>query len=160
MSEAVQTVTQGKAGRAARVPVSARQLAALRPFKPGQSGNPGGSYRARFDTVVRLAREKSIPAVKALAKILEDPNEDGRVRVVAAEAILNRAWGKREPTLNDEPQVRLNLKALTTEELRFFLRLVERGIVQLPAEQQSEAEQTVIEGTALPEPRPPDQTTV
>ncbi len=70
------------------------------PFQPGQSGNPGG--RPKDNAVVRdLAREHTLGAIKALADALED--ENSRVRVTAAEALLDRGWGKPAQTIGGDP---------------------------------------------------------
>ena len=58
-------------------------------FKPGQSGNPGGRPRAIVD-VQELARTYTPAAIKALGNALNSPRE----RVAAAQALLDRAWGK------------------------------------------------------------------
>ncbi|SRR5581483_1192540 len=121
----------------------------IRPWQPGQSGNPGGRASARFREVTRLARAESVEAVRALIATFKDPNEDGRVRVVAAEAVLMRAWGKREPDVGEEQRYKLDLSRLSLEELRVILKAVERGAIELPPEQAQEAaEAVVIEGQA------------
>lgn len=66
-------------------------------FKPGQSGNPAGR-KAEVGPIKELARQHTAAAVDALVKALDDPN--GRTRVAAAEAILDRAYGK--PTQHHE----------------------------------------------------------
>ena len=62
-------------------------------FKPGQSGNPSGrrpippEIKAKIDE----GAEKSIPIVIA---IMENTEEDSRVRLAAAEMLQSRSWGK------------------------------------------------------------------
>ena len=59
------------------------------PFKPGQSGNPGGKPKIPKE-VQTLARQYTAEAVKALTDALKNPRE----RVAAATELLNRGWGK------------------------------------------------------------------
>lgn len=61
------------------------------PFKPGQSGNPDGARR-KSNKVAGMCRAHTEEAVKALIESLADPKNE--VRIKAAEAILNRGWGK------------------------------------------------------------------
>lgn len=60
-------------------------------WKKGQSGNPGGRPKAALH-VRELARAKTEEAMNTLIKCLK--SDDDRVRVQAATAILDRAWGK------------------------------------------------------------------
>lgn len=123
----------------------ARSNANLRPWLPGQSGNPTGRP-SRYNEAIRLYREASPQAAKRLIELMNDV--DGRVAAVAAQAVWEKAWGKREPPpIDPTPQLRLDLKRLTVEELRLLLKAVERGAIGLPADQEAEAER-VIEGLA------------
>lgn len=66
-----------------------------RQFRKGESGNPGG--RPRETAHVReAARAHTAEAIETLAAIMRDENEAARARVAAAEALLNRAWGRAE----------------------------------------------------------------
>lgn len=62
-------------------------------FKPGQSGNPGGRPKALME-VVELARKETAASLKALAEIRSDLAAPPAARVAAAQALLDRAWGK------------------------------------------------------------------
>lgn len=59
------------------------------PFQPGQSGNPAGRRR-EVSEVRELARKHTTAAIEALVKSLEDPKQ----RVAAANALLDRGYGK------------------------------------------------------------------
>lgn len=60
-------------------------------FQPGQSGNPGGRPAIPDELKVRL-QNLSTKAVDALEQALGSP--DDRVRIVAATALLDRAFGR------------------------------------------------------------------
>lgn len=60
------------------------------PFQPGQSGNPKG--RARIPDDVKAAAKAATPkAIETLVRALDDRSP--RVRILAAEKLLVRAWG-------------------------------------------------------------------
>jgi HEAT repeat protein len=66
-------------------------------FQPGQSGNPGG--RPKGEAKVRdAARAQTDAAIGVLVAALED--EDARVRLKAAEVLLDRGWGKPSQTVD------------------------------------------------------------
>jgi hypothetical protein len=78
-----------------------RRLANLRPFKPGQSGNPGGRSKAQID-VRNLTREHTQEAIDTLVLVMRNgkPSE----AALAANSLLDRGWGKpaySEPMVSD-----------------------------------------------------------
>lgn len=69
-----------------------------RPFRPGQSGNPGGRPKAIAE-VRELARSLTALAVQTLVSIMEHGDKDA-ARVAAAQAILDGGWGKAVQALD------------------------------------------------------------
>lgn len=65
------------------------------PWKPGQSGNPGGRSKVKTE-IEQLARDAAPKAIAALIQALKEP----RLKVAAATAILERAYGKPVQTVN------------------------------------------------------------
>lgn len=63
------------------------------PFKPGQSGNPGGQLKAKAE-VRELARQHGPDAITALAAIMHDSGAQPSARVAAAIHLLDRGFGK------------------------------------------------------------------
>jgi hypothetical protein len=64
-----------------------------RPFQKGISGNPGGRPKVLGD-VQELARHKSPEAITTLANITNDEKAPPAARVAAANALLDRGYGK------------------------------------------------------------------
>ena len=81
------------------------------PFKPGQSGNPGGRPK-EYEELKALARIHSEAAIAALAEALNNPKE----RVQAATALLDRGYGRphQSSSVNVEPK---QIREMTREEL-------------------------------------------
>ena len=66
-------------------------------FQKGQSGNPGGRSK-KLAEIADLARDLAPDAIRALHEIVVHGKSD-RVRVAAAEALLDRALGRPGPQL-------------------------------------------------------------
>lgn len=62
-------------------------------FRPGVSGNPGGRPKVLAE-VRELAREHTEAAIRGLARVLVEKKAPAMARIAAAEALLNRGWGK------------------------------------------------------------------
>ena len=75
-------------------PMQTIQKARLRSgqFAPGQSGNPGGRPRDEH-RVAELARSYTVEAINTLVELMRD-GKDERMRGTAAQALLDRGWGK------------------------------------------------------------------
>ena len=64
-----------------------------RPFKKGQSGNPGGRPKVLGD-IQALAREKSPRMIEILEDIADNAKSHPQARVAAARELLDRGFGK------------------------------------------------------------------
>jgi hypothetical protein len=67
-----------------------------KPFQPGKTGNAGGRPKLPEDVkhVRELARQYTAQAVGALVEVLQSDSAAGKV--AAANALLDRGWGKAE----------------------------------------------------------------
>ena len=72
-----------------------------RPFPKGVSGNPGGRPKRTAEEVDLIAacKAKTPEALGVIEDLMENSDND-RVRLAAAEYILDRAWGR--PTQRQE----------------------------------------------------------
>ena len=68
-------------------------------FKKGQSGNPGGRPKI-FTEVKQAAREHTEAAIETLVGVMNNEEATAAARVAAANAILDRGWGKPESYTN------------------------------------------------------------
>jgi hypothetical protein len=86
-----------------------------RPFQKGVSGNPGGRPKVLGD-VQELAREQSPQAINTLAKIMNDEKTPPAARVAAANALLDRGYGKPTQPIS-KTLAKVDPSTLTDEEL-------------------------------------------
>ena len=69
-------------------------------FTPGNSGNPGGRPKDEH-RVADLARSYTTEAIETLVELMRHGRDD-RVRGTAAQALLDRGWGKaRQEIMQD-----------------------------------------------------------
>ena len=80
-------------------PAQNRKKPRGRPFPPGNNANPGGRPKLPEDVkhVRELARQYTSTAIATLASVMEDGS--GPAKVAAANAMLDRGWGKAEQPL-------------------------------------------------------------
>jgi hypothetical protein len=84
-------------------------------FRRGQSGNPGGRPKI-FTEVKQAAREHTEAAINTLVAVMDNEEAPAAARVAAANAILDRGWGKPgqyvETSVLNKP-----IREMTDEEL-------------------------------------------
>jgi Family of unknown function (DUF5681) len=94
-------------------------------FKKGQSGNPGGRPKVVAE-VKELAREHTAEAIQTLVSIMTNPKSAPAARVSAANALLDRGYGRPPQHITGEngPSfvVRLPEPAKSVEEWEASLR--------------------------------------
>lgn len=87
----------------------------LRPFQPGQSGNPGGQPKGLAD-VRKAARGYTQECIDTLAKWMRDDNP--KASIPAAIALLNRGWGMPQQNIKTTVQ---DVRGMTDAELYEYL---------------------------------------
>ena len=91
-----------------------------RPFQKGTSGNPGGRPRVLAD-VQELARERSPEAINILAKVMRDEKAPPAARVAAANALLDRGYGKPTQPIS-QTLTKIDPSTMSDEELAAIVR--------------------------------------
>ena len=90
-----------------------------KPFLKGQSGNPGGRPKVIAE-VQELARQHTTEAVETLVSIMTDAKAASAARVSAANALLDRGYGKPQQHITGDANrsfvIRAPLPCATAEE--------------------------------------------
>jgi hypothetical protein len=97
------------AGKKGKRSVSPRSLANLRPWRPGESPNPGGRPKGMAEFLKARYGDSGKGLLEELATIAFNKRISARVRVSALSELLNRGWGRPTQALevNMEPAVPL-----------------------------------------------------
>lgn len=96
----------GKSNPASRLPIETR-------FKPGVSGNPAGRPKKALQ-IAEKAQDHAEEALRAMIDLLKSADE--RVKLQAAQAILDRGLGKPKQTIEDNRKSEVT--DYTVDELR------------------------------------------
>jgi hypothetical protein len=106
-----------------------RRLANLRPFKPGQSGNPGGRSKAQID-VRNAARDYTLEAIDTMVLVMRNgkPSE----AAMAANGLLDRGWGKPQRQVEADPRVNTP-REMSREEILLKLEEIRALSVNVPS---------------------------
>lgn len=83
-------------------------------FKPGQSGNPGGKSAGQKECLA-LAREASPNAMRKLIDLMQSC--DDRVAIMAADKVLERAYGKAKEQTDEDQKPAIDLSKCPPEAL-------------------------------------------
>ena len=98
----------------------------LTPFKKGEGQRTGYRKPSAYTETLQLARRASPAAMRTLIERLNDP--DGRIAVMSASLILERAWGKvKEAKEEPQSEAHIDLSQLTTAELAILIKLADSG---------------------------------
>jgi hypothetical protein len=90
-------------------------------FKPGNRANPGARPKAII-SLVELARAQTEASIKTLVEIRDSFQAPAAARVEAANALLDRGWGKPAQTITQNVNDKRSALDWTTDELVDFLR--------------------------------------
>lgn len=93
-------------------------------FVKGHSGNPGGVSKEKAE-IIALCKEHSTEAIETLVDLMRNA-KGGHIRLEAALALLDRAYGKPSVSKDDDgfdlellkslvPQIIINTKDLTED---------------------------------------------
>lgn len=91
-----------------------------RPFRKGQSGNPGGRPKVLAE-LQEKARERTVDALDTFAEIMLDKEAPPTARIAAANSLLDRGYGKPNQTIT-QPLLERDPATLTDAELVEALR--------------------------------------
>ena len=105
-------------------------------WTPGQSGNPKG-LDPGVGHVRELAKQHTPEAIETLVEIMKDTDATKAARVAAANALLDRGWGKPEQQVNIDGGQSL-LSILDELERRADMRTIEGEAIDVDPQPNSE----------------------
>ena len=91
------------------------------PWVKGQSGNPGGRPR-ELDGIQKLARDNGSIAIEVLVNVATNGKSES-ARVAAANALLDRAFGKPTQVVTGDPSKLQSASEMTDDELAAVIRV-------------------------------------
>ena len=97
-----------------------------KPFKKGISGNPGGKPK-ELKSIQTEARKLAPEALRVLGKVMRNDRASGAARALAANSLLDRAYGK-PPQLNTAQAVEFKRAVdMTDQELERIIARAQAG---------------------------------
>lgn len=90
-----------------------------KPFQKGRSGNPGGRAKKTPEELDLIAacKEKTPRALSVIADIMEN-GENERNRLAAAQAIIERAYGKPKENVELDAKITGRIEQITRRIIR------------------------------------------
>jgi hypothetical protein len=110
-----------------------------KPFKKDQSGNPGGRPKVVAE-VKELARAHTEEAIQTLVSIMNNPKSAPAARVSAANALLDRGYGKPPQHIEGQNANYVALLPEPCESAEEWMAQVEsrRALIEGPARRSDE----------------------
>src|SRR5262245_54805597 len=115
-----------------------------KPFQKGKSGNPGGRPK-EIAEVKELAREHMPAAIDALVSIMNNTKASDAARVSAANALLDRGYGKPQQQITGDPISYVAMLPEVANNAEEWLASV-KAEPSLPSDQASSKPEARIEG--------------
>ena len=126
-----------------------------RMWKPGQSGNPTG-YSGTYGEVARLARQAAPYAVQRLIQLMD--SDDERVATVACNSVLDRAFGRPKPVMEEKDDLETRIANMTREErlnrMRELLAPMRQYLTELDGKEAETEVMTIESGDSRQRRRP------
>ena len=97
----------------------------LRPWKPGQSGNPGGKSK-KLEEIKALAKDRSKRALERIIELVE--SDDERIALMAAKEVLDRAWGKPKDAEDDDGKRNLTINIVKFDSEAHAAKCLTNGV--------------------------------
>ncbi len=102
-----------------------------RPFDKGKSGNPGGRPRRTPEEaeLIEACRTKTREALGTILQLMDESDND-RVRLAAAQYVIERGWGKAPERIELlAATVGLSTEELDLSPVAVYLRVIKGGEV-------------------------------